>query len=80
MGINIYMVRTEVNKQPLKMHQKRSFDFTAIVLIWLATDINSNRNVIYILRTSAVSRREENFALMEIIKMVDFERLIRGKN
>lgn len=80
MGINIYMVRTEVNKQPLKMHQKRFLDFTAIVLIWLATDINSDRNVIYILRTSVVSRREENFALMEIIKMVDFERLIRGKN
>lgn len=80
MGINIYMVRTEVNKQPLKMHQKRSLGFTSIVLIWLATDINSDRNVIYILRTSVVSRREENFALMEIIKMVDLERLIRGKN
>lgn len=67
MGINIYMVRTEVNKQPLTMHQKRSLGFTVIVLIWLATDINRGRNVIYILRTSVVSRREENFALMEII-------------
>lgn len=80
MGINIYMVRTEVNKQPLKMHQKRSLGFTAIVLIWLATDINSGRNVIYILKSSVVSRREENFALMEIIKMVGLERLIHEKN
>lgn len=63
-GVNIYTVRTEVNKQPFKMHRERPFGFTAIVLIWLATDTNSGRNVIYISRNSFVSGREGTFALM----------------
>lgn len=53
--VNIYMVRTEVNKQPFKMHWERALVFPSIVTIWLATNTNSGRNVIYISRRSFVS-------------------------
>lgn len=79
MGLNICMVRTEVNKQPFGCTRRGLSGFTAIVLIWSATDISSGRNVIYILRASFVSGSKETFALMNIIKMVGLERLIRGK-
>jgi hypothetical protein len=46
-GVNIYVVRTEVSKQPFGCIKRGIWGFIPMVLIWLASDTSSDRNVIY---------------------------------